>query len=95
MAMLNPIKHLSGKLNHFHLPQTRYFGIIKLANSVQPSNESQVYQQATVEDILALKSDTKHLEPRAYYKFQFDLQVHTASSVYALPSTIFDDLNPH
>lgn len=93
--MLNPIKHLAGKLNHFHLPQTRYLRIIELANSVRPSQESQDYQQASVEDILALKSNTRHLDPRAYHKFEFDLQVHTSSAVYALPSTIFDDLNPY
>jgi hypothetical protein len=93
--MLNPIKHLAGKLNHLHLPQTRYLRIIELANSVRPSQQTQDYQQATVDEILALKSDTDHLDPRAYHKFEFDLQVHTNSSVYALPSTIFDDLSPY
>ena len=34
-VMLNPIRNLSGKLNHFHIPQTRYFRIIELANSLR------------------------------------------------------------
>ena len=38
--MLNPIKHLAGKLNHLHIPQTRYLRIVELANSIRPSTES-------------------------------------------------------
>lgn len=93
--MLNPIKHLSGKLTHLHIPQTRYLRIVELANSLRPSKESTGLGEVSVEDINALKSDTTSVDARTYHKFCFDLQVHTEASVYALPSTIFDDLGPH
>lgn len=38
--MLNPIKNLGGKLNHFHIPQTRYLRIIELANSIRFTNQN-------------------------------------------------------
>jgi len=36
--MLNPLRHLAGKLDHLHLPQGRYLRIIELANSIRPSS---------------------------------------------------------
>ncbi len=91
--MLNPLVHLAGKLNHLHLPQGQYLRIIELANSLRPADSSSLASH-TPESILALKSNTA-LSTREYHKFQFDLQVHTESAVYSLPSTIYDDLNPH
>ena len=39
-VMLNPIRNLGGKLNHFHIPQTRYFRIIELANSIRLTQQN-------------------------------------------------------
>jgi hypothetical protein len=94
-TMLNPIRHLSGKLNHLHIPQTRYLRIVELANSIRPSTKSKGLGEVSVEDITALKSDTTTVDARTYHKFCFDLQVHTEAAVFASPSTIFDDLAPH
>ena len=93
--MLNPIKHLAGKLNHLHIPQTRYLRIVELANSVRPATEPKGLEDATVEEISSLRSDTATVDARTYHKFCFDLQVHTEAGVFASPSTIFDDLGPH
>ena len=93
--MLNPIKHLTGRLAHLHIPQTRYLRIVELANSIRPSNESSSLADVSVEDINALKSDTGSVDARTFHKFCFDLQVHTEAAIFASPSTIFDDLNPH
>lgn len=35
--MLNPIKHLKGKLNHLRLNSTHLFRIVQLANSITPN----------------------------------------------------------
>jgi hypothetical protein len=93
--MLNPIKHLSGKLNHLHIPQTRFLRIIELANVIRPASDAKGLEEVSVDEITALKSDSQHLDVRAYHKFRFDLKVHSESAVLALPSTIFDDLSPH
>jgi len=41
--MLNPLRHLGGKLNHLHLPESRFFRAVQLANSInvqaEPSKE--------------------------------------------------------
>ena len=93
--MLNPIRHLAGKLNHLHIQQTRYLRAIELANAIRPSPDAKGLGDVSVEDIANLKSDTQHLDARTYHKFQFDLQVHTEASIFALPSAIFDDIGPH
>lgn len=38
--MLNPLKHLSGKLNHLRIPQTRFLRAVELANSIRPATSS-------------------------------------------------------
>ena len=38
--MLNPLRHLSGKLNHLQLPQQPVMSILKLANSLTPTEDS-------------------------------------------------------
>lgn len=93
--MLNPIKNLRGKINHLCFPSTHLFRIIQLANSIAPNSEATTFSSTSLEDIQALKSDTTHICPRIFHKFEFDLMVHTDNAVYSSPSTVFDQLNPH
>ena len=93
MSVLNPIRHLAGKLNHFHIPQTRCMRIIVTANSLPEGNDATPLP--SVDEILSLKHDSQQINPRVYHKFQLENQVHTHASTFNLPSTIFDDLNPH
>lgn len=37
--MLNPLRHLGGKLNHLHLPESRFFRAVQLANSINVQSD--------------------------------------------------------
>jgi len=95
MIKLNPIKHLGGKLGHLHIPQSRYLRIVELANSLRARGSTSTLSNHSVEEIQALSSPTSSVNARSFHKFEFDLGVHSDSARKGLPSTVFDDLNPH
>ena len=33
--MLNPLRHLKGKLNHIRLPQTQFMRVVEIANCIE------------------------------------------------------------
>jgi hypothetical protein len=68
--ILNPLRHLGGKLNHFHLPEGRFLRTVQLANSIRGhAQPDSPFQQTSLEEIQALRSDTAALDQRAFHKF--------------------------
>ena len=92
--MLEPLKHLAGKLNHLIPPVRPFMRVIQVANTLRPAEQSSLDQHSP-EDILALRSPTESVDPRLHHKFQFDLDVHTSAARFSSPSTVFDDPSPH
>lgn len=93
--MLNPLRHLGGKLAHLHIPQTRYLRAVECANGLRPADGAEGLAAVSVEEIAALRSRSDSVDARTYHKFRFDLQVHSEAALFASPSTAFDDLNAH
>jgi hypothetical protein len=94
--MLNPLRHLKGKLNHICLPQTQIMRAVLIANSLTPAPTSLGQDSSlSVEDIRALGSRKAELDERRYHRFEFELMVHSQQAAFGLPSTVFDQLSAH
>lgn len=68
--MLNPLKHLKGKLNHIKLPQVQLMRVYETANAIQGSGSSLSEDESvSTEDILGLRSGEGRIEERRFHRF--------------------------
>ena len=94
--MLNPLRHLKGRLNHIRLPGNQVLRLIQIANLIQPTAHSLSQDDSvTVDSINALKSNQKAINERSFHRFEFEYMVHSQNAHAGLPSTVLDQLTAH